>query len=67
MKETNNWKLRTLLIGTGIGALIGLLGGVILIQRAKRNDAPPELGPGEGVKLGLGILGVLKLLTDIGK
>jgi hypothetical protein len=37
-----------------------------LLQRASESQQAPKLNAGDGVKVGLGILGVLRLISDIG-
>ncbi len=64
MDQTQNWKPRVLMIGAAVGAVTGILAAMILIQRAEKESTRPRLTAGEGVKLGLGVLGVLKLLSD---
>jgi len=60
-----NWKTRTLVIGAVTGVLVGLAGAYIIIQRAELNKTLPEVSPGDGVKVGLGVLGLLRLVADI--
>ena len=60
-----NWTNRTLLIGGAAGLLLGLAGAYIFIERAKDLEIKPEITPGDGVKLGLGVLGVLRLISDV--
>lgn len=60
-----NWRTKTLLIGAVAGAITGLLASYILIQRAEQQQTTPKLSSGEGVKLGLGILGLLRLVTEL--
>lgn len=64
MKETGDWKTKTYLAGVLIGIAAGVLGAHILIQRAEQLEQRPKLSAGEGVKLGLSLLGVLKLVSD---
>jgi hypothetical protein len=64
MKSLEPWKSKTLLIGAGVGLVTGLVAAMIIIQRAEQQQAKPKISAGEGVKMGLGLLGVLKLLTD---
>jgi len=61
-----NWKTKTLLIGTTIGAAAGLMAAFIILQRAEKNETTPKLTAGDGVKVGLGVLGVLRMLADSG-
>ncbi|NMC79670.1 MAG: hypothetical protein GYA59_09950 [Chloroflexi bacterium] len=67
MDENRSWKSKTLLIGAIIGALSGLVAAFLYIRRAEEQDNVPQLAPGEGIKLGLGILGLLRLISDFGE
>jgi len=60
-----NWKNRTLIIGAIAGLIMGLAGAYIVIQRSEQLDTLPELSAGDGVKIGLGVLGVLRLVADV--
>lgn len=60
-----NWRNKTLMIGAVAGVLIGLAGAYIVIQRSEDLNNMPEMTPADGVKIGLGLLGVLRLVADI--
>jgi hypothetical protein len=62
-----NWKNKTLLIGAVAGIVFGLASAYLIIQRAERENTLPAVSPGDGVKVGLGLLGVLRLIADIGE
>ncbi len=66
MNQSENWKLKALLLGAGIGAVTGLVASFILVQRAEQTQSKPELTTGDGVKIGLGVLGVLRMISDFG-
>jgi len=66
MEETDNWKVRTLVIGGIAGMLTGLLAAYLLIQRAEQEERQPKLTAGEGIMVGAGVLGVLKMISDLG-
>jgi hypothetical protein len=66
MEETDNWKVKTLVIGGIAGMLTGLLAAYLLIQRAEQEASQPRLTAGEGVRVGVGVLGVLKMISDMG-
>jgi len=66
MREPQNWKSKTLVIGVVVGALAGLGAAYILIQRAEREGVRPQLGAGEGVKLGVMLMGLLRQIASLG-
>ena len=63
----NEAKTKTLIMGTIIGALAGAASAFLLIKRAESEDTQPKLSPGEGVQLGLGVLGLMRLIAGFGK
>jgi hypothetical protein len=66
MEQNDSWKTKALVIGGIAGLLAGLGAALIFIQRAESNEERPKLSAGEGVKVGIGVLGVLKLISDLG-
>jgi len=62
----DNWKMRVMIIGGVVGVLTGLGAAYLLIKRAEREETTPELSAGEGVKLGLLVLGLLRQVTQLG-
>jgi hypothetical protein len=62
----NNWQSKVMLIGAIVGAVAGVIGASILIQQAQKNNTQPQLSAGDGVKVGLGVLAVLRLLAELG-
>ncbi len=65
-ESTNNWKVKIMALGTVIGALTGLGAAYLLIQRAEKEDAVPQLTAGEGVKLGVLVFGLLRQVAQLG-
>jgi hypothetical protein len=59
----SNGQTQTLAAGAIIGAVIGVLAAYILIKRAQQIEETPKLSPGEGVQLGLGVLGLLRTIA----
>jgi hypothetical protein len=64
--NSENWKTKTLIIGGILGVLAGLGAAYLLIQRAQVENQQPRFSAGEGVKLGISVLGVLRQVSDIG-
>jgi hypothetical protein len=66
MNKPESWKMKTLLIGAGVGLVVGLLAGLIFIQRAELNESKPSIAARDGVLVGIGVLGVLRSIADLG-
>jgi hypothetical protein len=64
MNEASEWKVRTIVLGTVIGALTGLGAAFLLVQRAEQAGSRPKMGSGEGIKLALALLGLLRLVDE---
>jgi hypothetical protein len=60
------WKTKTVILGTIIGALAGAASGYMLVKRAEAEEKKPKLTAGEGVQLGLSVLGVMRLIAGFG-
>ena len=61
---TDNWKPKALVIGGVIGAAVGMAAAYLLVQRAK-DDAASKVTVGEGVKIGMLVLGLLRSITSL--
>ena len=61
-----SWAGQVLIIGAVVGALTGLAGAYLLIQRAKKRAEPPNLNASEGIKLGLMVFGLLRQVALLG-
>jgi hypothetical protein len=71
-EETNeqpagNWRTKTLLMGTIVGALVGAGAAYLLVQRAERDETEMRITPGEGVKLGVLVFGLLRQVAQLGE
>ena len=62
----NNWKTKTIILGTVIGAVAGAVSAFLLIQRAEREETTPKLTTGESIQVGLGVLGLLRMIAGLG-
>lgn len=65
--ENSNWKVTALLVGGLVGTAVGLAAAYLLVQNAERKGEKPQMNLGDGVKLGLLLLGLLRsvaALTD---
>ncbi len=66
MNENENWKMKTFIIGAILGTLTGISAAYFIVQRAQLDNTQPKVTAGEGVKIGLGVLGLLRLISEIG-
>ncbi|MGD2058335.1 MAG: hypothetical protein PVF85_11335 [Anaerolineales bacterium] len=62
--DDNNWKTRTYLMGAIVGAVTGLGVALVLVKRSEELGEPLQFGTKEGLRLGVGVLG---LLRQVGK
>lgn len=61
----DNWKTKTLIAGGLIGLITGIIASFIMIQQADKRHVTPALTATDGVKLGLGLLTFMRLLSEI--
>jgi gas vesicle protein len=61
-----NWKTQTILIGTVVGAVTGALAGLLLIKRAEQNQQAPNITASDSVKIGMGAMGLVRMISDLG-
>ncbi len=66
MENDDSWKMKALIIGGVVGLAAGMIAALIFIQRAEMSQAKPQISAGEGVKVGIGVLGVLRMISDLG-
>ena len=67
MENKQDWKTKVFVIGGLVGLVSGLFAAYLLIQRNEEKEETPEITAGDGVKVGLGVLGVLRLIADLGE
>lgn len=60
-------KSTVLAISAFVGAVLGLAAGMVLLKRVEDQEDRPTLTAGEGVSLGLLLLGVFRQLSRLGE
>ena len=60
----DNWKTKTFIIGGLIGLIAGLTASYIVVQQSEKQQTLPDVNPADGVKIGLGLLTFLRLVSD---
>jgi len=58
-------KSRTLFFGALIGAATGLVAAMLLNRRAEKNQRTTAITAGEGLKLGVLVLGLLRAIGSL--
>ncbi len=61
-----NNKGRTILIGVLVGAATGLAAAMMINRRAERTGESTAITTGEGLKLGVMIVGLLRAIASMG-
>jgi hypothetical protein len=62
-----SWTTKAILAGAALGAVVGAGAAYLLIQRARREDGEIHITAGDGVKLGLLVLGLLRQVGQLGE
>jgi gas vesicle protein len=57
---------KVLIFGTLIGAVTGLAAAMILQRRAQKTGTEISLSTGEGIQLGVMIMGLLRAISSLG-
>jgi hypothetical protein len=60
-------KTKTLIIGAVAGAAVGLAGAFLLTRRAEETGTEITVSTGDGMRLGVMIIGLLRAVADLGK
>ena len=60
-------KNRTLIVGALVGAMTGLIAATLLNRRAEEEGTELSLTTGEGMKLGVMIIGLLRAIASLGE
>ena len=60
-------KNRTLLLGALAGAMTGLVAAMLLNRRAEQEGTELALTTGDGMKLGVMVIGLLRAISSMGE
>ena len=58
-------KSRTIIVGTLVGALTGLVAAMLLSRRAEKNERETAITTVEGLKLGVLVIGLLRAIASL--
>ena len=60
-----NYETRVLVVGSLIGAVVGLAGAFLMIKNNERKGTELQVSAGEGVKLSLIVMALLRQVAEI--
>jgi hypothetical protein len=67
METDTRQRATTLLVGGAVGALTGLAAAYLILRRAEQQKTPVRLEAGEGLRLGLLVLTLLRQVAALGE
>jgi hypothetical protein len=65
--QDTGWRTRTMVIGAVIGALVGAGGAYLLIQSTEKSGGELNITAGDGVRLSLLLMGLLRQVAELGE
>lgn len=66
-EQQDNWKTKTLIVATLLGAGFGLVTGYLLNRTAEESgNAPPEVSTSDAIKALVGIIGLVRGIVSLG-
>ena len=58
-------KSKTMMLGALIGAATGLIAAMLINRRAEKGERETAITPGEGLKLGVLVFGLLRAIASL--
>jgi hypothetical protein len=61
-----NWKMKVMVIGAVLGAVLGAGAAYLLVQRAEGEDGKVNVSAGDGLKIGATVIALLRQVAALG-
>jgi hypothetical protein len=58
------WRSKAMIVGGVVGAAVGVTAAYLLAQQSK-DDQPPKMSVGEGVKIGVLVFSLLRSIANL--
>jgi len=65
--KKNRWKTTIFLVSGSIGLLSGLAAAYLIIKKQEESGKTLKLSSGDGMRIGMGIASLLKMIAESGK
>lgn len=62
-----NWKIKIMVVGAVLGAVLGAGAAMLLIQRAEGEDGKVNVSAGDGLKIGATVIALLRQVASLGE
>jgi hypothetical protein len=64
MEEKSNWKTIVFIIGGLAGLITGLAAAFLFVRTRDQYDGDHKITSGQGVKIGMGVVSLLRMITE---
>jgi hypothetical protein len=64
-QSPDGYRTKALVAGAAIGAVVGLAGAYLLLRNLEKEDGELNISTGEGIRLGLLVLGLLRQIASL--
>lgn len=66
-EQIENWEVKTVLIWTALGALVGLISGAMLVRSAREHHVDsPHVSTSDAFKLAITAIGLVRSIAGLG-
>jgi hypothetical protein len=64
MEEKSNWKTSVFIIGGLAGLITGLAAAFLFVRDREQLNGDHKISSGQGVKIGMGVVSLLRMITE---